>query len=669
MHTSSRVVDKARELAAAGRHAEVVKYLGAREGSELADSPSLALLYGTAQARLGRHAEGLRWVDVALDQARKLEEPAVEAHALNARGAIALVSGRIDEAADYFTQALMVASRDGDDATVGRCSNNLGIISNLRGRHAEAIGSWKIAVAAFDRAGWRQGVAECHHNLGITYREQGAFDRALAEADEAVATAEAAGDRTLSALTLRGRAEIRVVRRELELARLDLDQVREIRSQDPNPVGEAEDLRIAASVLAAEGQTAAAAGALREVIGRAESHGRPQLLAEASRDLGALLRRTGRNAEAQAAARTAKAIFTQLGAEGEIRHLASQGWDDDFAGELRGSLAPLHVAQQLADAGDYAELLTYLGGRSQDELEQSPMLTLLCGIAHGRLGRLEVGQQWAMHAQLRARVLRDRTLEVRALNVCGAIALERGGLTDATFFFTRAQEEATQDNDMATVGRCANNLGIIANMQGDYRRAVTAYTSAIAAYQQARYGRGIAESRHNLGIAYREQGQLDKALQTADAAMGEAERLGDQRLKAQALAGLAEIQVARGEPELAVREAERALAMHRELKDAVLETEDLRILAVAQGMAGKTQDAKPMLREVIDRATKHERPLLVASAQRDLAHMLAREGDVAAAKQVALRARATFERLGARAEIDRLDALLPVETGSEHVVG
>src|SRR2546430_11869182 len=70
-----------------------------------------------------------------------------------------------------------------------------------------------------------------------------------------------------------------------------------------------------------------------------------------------------------------------------------------------------------------------------------------------------------MHAQLRARVLRDRALEVRALNVCGAIALERGGLTDATFFFTRAQEEATQDNDMATVGRCANNLGIIARSE------------------------------------------------------------------------------------------------------------------------------------------------------------------------------------------------------------
>src|SRR2546422_3104689 len=49
-----------------------------RSGSELEDSPSLALLYGTAQARLGRHDEGLRWLDLALDQAHKRDERSEE---------------------------------------------------------------------------------------------------------------------------------------------------------------------------------------------------------------------------------------------------------------------------------------------------------------------------------------------------------------------------------------------------------------------------------------------------------------------------------------------------------------------------------------------------------------------------------------------------------------
>jgi len=668
MTTSSIVIDKAQQLAAAGHHAEVVALLGAQGGNELEESPSLALLYGTAHARMGRHDEGRRWLDVALDQARKRNEQAIEGRALNARGAVALVGGRIDEAADFCTRGLMVASRDSDVATAGRCSTNLGIISHLRGRHAEAIASWEIARAAFDRAGWRQGIAQCQHNLAITYREQGAFERALMEADRAVAEAQASGDHTLWALALRGRAEIRVVRGELQLARGELDRVYEIRRSVPDPADEAEDLRTMAMVLAAEGEAGAAESALRDVIARADGHRRPQLLAEATRDLALVLRRSGRNVEAQEAARTAQAIFARLGAEAEIRNLASQEWDGDFAAELGRSLAPLHAAQALADAGDYTELVAYLGGRTQDELEQSPMLALLSGIGQARLGRLDLGQQWARVALSRARVLGDRTLEVRGLNVCGAIALERGGIGEATEFFTRAQEEAMQDNDMATLGRCANNLGIIANMQGDYGRAVGAYTRAIGAYQKARFTRGIAESQHNLGITYREQGRLDDAMQATDAAVREAERVGDQRLKAQALAGRAEIQVLRGEPELAIREAKRAAGVHRDLKDPVREAEDLRILAVALGRSGQRREAEAMFGEVIARASKHERPLLIATAQRDLAYLLAREGEAAAATEAAHTARETLDRLGAKVEVEHLDALLK-ELGGDAASG
>src|SRR3989441_387021 len=370
-------------------------------------------------------------------------------------------------------------------------------------------------------------------------------------ADQAAAAAEASHDEALHALTLRGRAEIRAVRSEPERARREIARIRVIRGQMPAPVAEAEDLRILALVMAMENQLPRAEKSLREVIGRAELHARLLLQGEATRDLALVLRRAGRTAEAQAAAQSARGIFARMGAESEIRKLADQGWDEAFAAELRGSLAPIHVAQQYADAGRYAELLTYLEQRSKDELEESSLLTLLLGIAHSRLGRLEVGQQWAMVAQLRARSLKDRMMEVRALNVCGAIALERGGIDEATYFFTRAQEEATDGNDLATVGRCANNLGIIANMQGDYRRAVIAYTRAIAAYEQAHFARGVAEARHNLGIVCRAQGQLDRALEIANQAIQEAERLGDRQLTAQAIAGLDEVRVARGESELA----------------------------------------------------------------------------------------------------------------------
>ncbi|HVH69084.1 MAG TPA: tetratricopeptide repeat protein [Gemmatimonadales bacterium] len=658
MMPATSLLESAHELARAGRHADVVKYLSACERRTLEDTPGLALLYGTAQARLGRHEEGQRWLDVARNQARARHDLATERRALNASGAAALVSGRIDDAASAFTQALMAASRDGDVAMSAACSNNLAIVSNLQGRHAEAIGSWEIALAAFEKVGLERGVAECHHNLGITYREQGALGRALAEADHAVVAAEAAGDQTLWALALRGRAEIRVARGEPELARVELEFVRDLRGRLADPVGEAEDLRVTAWVLAAEGRTGAAEQALRTVIGAAERYGRRQLLAEATRDIALVLRRLGRLADAQGAARTAKAIFTELGAEGEIRALAAQDWDADFGAELRRSLAPLHAAQALADAGQYVTLVTYLSERPRHELEQSPMLALLSAIGYSRLGRLEVGRHWATVALSRARAQADRQLEVRSLNVCGAIALERGGIDEATRFFAQAQDEAMQDNDMATVGRCANNLGIIANLQGRYGRAIGAYTRAIAAYQQVHSDRGVAEAQHNLAITYREQGQLERAMEAAEAAIRAADQVGDPQLKAQALAGRAEIRIALGEADLAVREAERALAMHRELNDAVRETEDLRILGTALSAAGRTAEAECVLRDVIQRATEHARPLLMAAAERDLAQLLARTGDAVGAREAAQTARARFVRLGAATEVAKLEKLL-----------
>ena len=113
LNEASPVIAKARALAAAGHHAAVVEFLASRDQSELED-PTLALLYGIAQARLGRHQQGLQWIDKALAAARTHGDHSVERHALNARGAIALVSGNLTEAADFCTQALMAASRDGE---------------------------------------------------------------------------------------------------------------------------------------------------------------------------------------------------------------------------------------------------------------------------------------------------------------------------------------------------------------------------------------------------------------------------------------------------------------------------------------------------------------------------------------------------------------------------
>lgn len=186
-------------LSEQGLYAEVLEHLADRGPASISSSPTLALHYGIAQGRLGQYEESARWVEIALNGAVLGGDRVLEGRALNARGAIALESGRPDEAEEFFERALAEAEELNDHGTAGRCCNNLGIISNLRGHHSRAAAKYTMALAAYQQAGSQVGVALTEHNLCITYRDLGQLGQALKAADRAVRTAEEEGNRTLAA--------------------------------------------------------------------------------------------------------------------------------------------------------------------------------------------------------------------------------------------------------------------------------------------------------------------------------------------------------------------------------------------------------------------------------------------------------------------------------------
>jgi tetratricopeptide (TPR) repeat protein len=311
-----------RQLAEAGRHSAVVDFLSGLPTEEVANSPTLAFLFGSACARLGRDELAQKWVGVALVRARASGDRPLEARALNLSGAVAFDMGRIDEAARYFTQALAEAEHEDDPATVGRCSNNLGIIASLRGDHGRAVGSYTMALAAFQQAGLHAGAAETLHNLAIAYRDQGNLEGALQTADRAVHEATEAGDLRLVALTQGGRAETRLLAGDAAVARREAEHAVATHREVGDIVGEAEGLRVLGCALAALGNEGEAERTLRVVIDRAEALGRPLLAARAERDLARLfVTRLGREEEAADLACRARARFIKLGADAEVRSL------------------------------------------------------------------------------------------------------------------------------------------------------------------------------------------------------------------------------------------------------------------------------------------------------------------------------------------------------------
>ena len=322
------------------------------------------------------------------------------------------------------------------------------------------------------------------------------------------------------------------------------------------------------------------------------------------------------------------------------------------------SLEMLNAVQKLAETGHHAAVAEQLGALPVQELEQSPTLALLLGIAQGRLGRHNSGKQWVAIALETARERSDRAIEARALNVSGAIAFEEGRIDEAVGYFTRGLAAAERLGDRATMGRCCNNLGIIATLRGQYGKAVGSYTMALAAFQQVSHRTGMAEALHNLATTYGEQSDLTRALETEERAALEATAAGDLALAAKIQGGRAEIRLLGGDAEVARLDIQRALATHREIGDVVGEAEDLRVLAGALAALKASSQAEAMLYDVIERATALRRPLLVAQAQRDLARLLHRQGRDEEAAASARRARERFENLGTVVEVRRLDELL-----------
>ena len=122
-------------------------------------------------------------------------------------------------------------------------------------------------------------------------------------------------------LTRAGRAEIRLLAGDLALAEREIGRALDMHRESGNVIGEADDTRVFANLLAQRGDRADAESLLRDIIGRAEELQRPLLAARAERDLASLLQQTDRRAEAHEIARKARVRFKALGALAEVRAL------------------------------------------------------------------------------------------------------------------------------------------------------------------------------------------------------------------------------------------------------------------------------------------------------------------------------------------------------------
>lgn len=317
---------------------------------------------------------------------------------------------------------------------------------------------------------------------------------------------------------------------------------------------------------------------------------------------------------------------------------------------------PFRELRSLVAAGRFREAVEAYRGAGDSRWRQNPEAQLLAATGATRIGDFSLAAPLAEAADTQFRAAADRDGRMRATNLLGALAWERGRLGDAEERFGEALGLARDLNDSLMSARASNNLASLAQLTDRPEVALSLYRQAAVSYQRLGDRRGLIETYHNLSIVFRHSGRYRDAEEAISQALRLAEQLNDPAFTGPVESGLAELRLATGEIELARSEALRALEHSAQAGDALAGAEARRILALVYLAQGKLDAALGEAREARMVGGRHQSTLLEAEAAAAEARVLRAMGRNEEAEIRRAEARGLFTRLGAAKWLRDFDA-------------
>jgi len=287
---------------------------------------------------------------------------------------------------------------------------------------------------------------------------------------------------------------------------------------------------------------------------------------------------------------------------------------------------------------------------------REPEAALMAATAATRLGRYGAGISTAESALAQFHARGDRDGRMRALNLLGVIAFERGHLEEAERNLGEALDLARELDDSLMAARASNNLASLAQLGERHEVALSLYRSALVSYQRLGDRRGMAETHHNLGLVFRQMARLYDARESVEQAVRLADGAADASLRALTLTGQAELYLGLGELARARQEAGVAQQLARGCGDEIGAAEAGRLRALVGLAEGELEVALAEAEAARDTAVRHGSALLQGESAAAAARVLRALGRTAEAETLRAEARSLFERLGAVNWLREFDA-------------
>ena len=282
----------------------------------------------TANLCLGRVAWKRGQLDVALarcEEARgitmRVGDMSLRARVENAMGVLHVARAEYAQAKAAYGVALDLTP---DAATRAKITLNLGVIANIQGALDVARRHYEQSLELAREADDPRGEALALHNIGMLHSDQGAWDEAEEAYREALALFEQLGNRQMIANVLANKSEVSYGRGRAQEGIAQCDLALAAYAEIGDELGRGEALRWKAHGLRRLGKSGAAITALNEAIRIAQRTHTKLLEAEATRELGTVLKSDNRYRDAGAAFTRALQLFTELGAQRDVAETSAE---------------------------------------------------------------------------------------------------------------------------------------------------------------------------------------------------------------------------------------------------------------------------------------------------------------------------------------------------------
>jgi tetratricopeptide (TPR) repeat protein len=308
------LLQRARRHVTAGEWSDALQVLR-EQGAAAGAHPELATMRADAELRTGHPREARQWLTQTLPVIERSGDRAALRKAVNQLGVAEIELGALDDAERVFGRALELARADRDDLLIAHATNNMGAIANIRGRRDEALALYQLAIPAYQRLGNVAGLAQSLHNMAISFRHLGQLARASDYEQRALAYATECAHTPLLALAWLERAELSLQSGDAALAEVGAQRAAAQFATVPDPIREADALRVVGAARLTLGRGADARSPLERGLRLAREHGSRLVEGETLRVLAECFVRLGDREAARRDLATAIGIFEVLGAE------------------------------------------------------------------------------------------------------------------------------------------------------------------------------------------------------------------------------------------------------------------------------------------------------------------------------------------------------------------